>query len=766
MNIKHKLSILLFSCLLAACTSENELINPIDPNQGSTDDTGRREVLLTIKNKLSTSPTKTKGDDPIATEEENYIRSLDVYVFGSATENGPYTFQELYYYRDDASTINADWAHSFNITATAEENISTALLKLTKGLYVKLYCIANRTQLFQTDAITGAVSEYTLFQPLTQTNPGQPTNSVTPGIPTEADFLKLHSPLIDPNKVDVDTDDDKVMAELENSILRSPLPMTGSYVTPLDLTDFSISARTQLSFKLTRMVARFDVINNAEESRFTIEQISMVKGQKGAGFFPIKPLTTKADELIAYPLRNQSALTQAASPNDITEGAFYTWPSPKDDQGYLVLKGKYAANKTENVDVSYQVPFQQITNGIGSYIEVAYNHRYTISITKADTYHLDFTLEVADWEDGESVDDYEPDNSFDKTAKVVLSTEADANEGAYVLDNGNISVLPKDGSKFAFTMGSNSVLTEDIIYKTGSEEWLVAGDRSTKAASASMETTFTYKVDKSKLSGTILPVTIRLTNKASGARKEITVVPTQGPTISWNSVSDNYNTFDPKTMTATIYNVDQQAITLHALAETRTDPETQLETTGSTATVVNSLPWLSVAGDGSTAEADYTITLSTAQSLPAANATVDFTSTASNAVTTVNVKLKNPAITPLKEADFNVDGVINTVDLTGDSGKPIVSLLGTLDNSVAITITSPEGVTAEATSGSTWLEVSTGKTISLTNGNKQTVITAKIKEATGMDTVTKDDGMITITNPIDETKSTIKVVTTAPAPAP
>lgn len=765
MNIKHKLSILLFSCLLAACTSENELINPIDPNEGSTDDTGRREVLLTLKNKLSTSPTKTKVDDPIATKEENYIRSLDVYVFGSATENGPYTFQELYYYRDDASTINADWAHSFNITATSQENISTALLKLTKGLYVKLYCIANRTQLFQTDATTGVVSEYTLFQPLTQTNPGQPTNSVTPGIPTEADFLKLHSPLIDPNKVDVDTDDDKVMAELENSILRSPLPMTGSYVTPLDLTDFSISARTQLSFKLTRMVARFDVINNAEESRFTIEQISMVKGQKGAGFFPIKPLTTKADELIAYPLRNQSALTQAASPNDITEGAFYTWPSPKDDQGYLVLKGKYAANKTENVDVSYQVPFQQITNGIGSYIEVAYNHRYTISITKADTYHLDFKLEVADWEDGESVDEYEPDNSFDKTAKVVLSTEPDANNGAYVLNNGNISLLPKAGSKFAFSMGSNSLLTEDIIYKTGSAEWLIKGER-TKATGASMETTFTYKVDDTKLTETLLPVTIRLTNKASGARKEITVVPTQGPTISWKSVDGNYNTFDPKTMKATIYNVASQAITLHALAETRTDPETKTETTGSTAAVVGSPSWLSVAGDGSAAEADYTITLSAAQTPATATATVDFTSTASTAVTTVNVELKSPDITPLTDGDFNVDKVNNTVDLTGDGGKPKVSLLGTLDNSVVITITSPEGVTAEATGGNTWLEVTTGKTISLANGSKQTVITAKIKDATDMDTTAKGDGMITITNPIDNTKSTIKVITTVPTPAP
>lgn len=95
----------------------------------------RREVLLTLKNKLSLAPAKTKADDPIALAEENYLRSLDVYVFGSDKEDGTYTFQELYYYRDDASTLPAegDWAHSFNLTAVdGKDNLSNGLLKLKK----------------------------------------------------------------------------------------------------------------------------------------------------------------------------------------------------------------------------------------------------------------------------------------------------------------------------------------------------------------------------------------------------------------------------------------------------------------------------------------------------------------------------------------------------------------------------------------------------------------------------------------------------------
>lgn len=81
MNIKNKLSILLLSCLLAACTSENEMLNPNGPDEGQSDDATRREVLLSFKNKLNLVPAKTKADDPIATAEENYIRSLDIYVF-------------------------------------------------------------------------------------------------------------------------------------------------------------------------------------------------------------------------------------------------------------------------------------------------------------------------------------------------------------------------------------------------------------------------------------------------------------------------------------------------------------------------------------------------------------------------------------------------------------------------------------------------------------------------------------------------------------
>lgn len=91
---------------------------------------------------------------------------------------------------------------------------------------MKFYCIANRTQLYGVDA-AGALQPYDYFSSLVQTAPGQSANTVTPGVPTETDFLKLQTQLSNPE------------GATENDIFVSPLPMTGAYTTPLDLTDFS-----------------------------------------------------------------------------------------------------------------------------------------------------------------------------------------------------------------------------------------------------------------------------------------------------------------------------------------------------------------------------------------------------------------------------------------------------------------------------------------------------------------------------------------------
>ena len=122
-----------------ACTSEYE--QPLDKEtDGGIDDPTRREVMLTLKNKLSLSPTATKAGE-IATAEENTIETLDVYVFGSEEENGTYTFQERFAYRPEGLPLPAG-ATPLELTAIpGKDNNTTAKLTPKKGLYIRLYCI-------------------------------------------------------------------------------------------------------------------------------------------------------------------------------------------------------------------------------------------------------------------------------------------------------------------------------------------------------------------------------------------------------------------------------------------------------------------------------------------------------------------------------------------------------------------------------------------------------------------------------------------------
>lgn len=465
MKIFNKLyGISLLSLLLsvAACTSETEeqLDKPSPEPSGKAE---RREVLLTLKNKLSVTATKA---DPIATADENKISSLDIYVFGSETEGGTYTYQERFCYRENSSDIpSGNDVTALDLTAKdANAKETTALLSLKKGLFVKLYCIANQTQLITADG-----TPFTLFQPLSQSNPGQKDNTVNPGVPKETDFLTYHSPLIDP--------------ALATDILVTPLPMTGSYTTPLDLTDFSVSARLQLGFRLTRTVARFDIVNDAATSKFTIQSVSMAKGRKGVSYFPLKvtgTLPTAADDdLITYPARKFEGNDANAG---IVTGAFYTYPSPVEDGGYLILSGTYATNKSKDIPVSYKVPFKPADGG--NYIEVSQNHRYTVNITKADEYHLDFRLDVADWTDEGTIDDYKPGGNEGETG---MEVKVDMTAGAtYDPDTRTVTLPIADGSEFKVTSTSSNNFTTNMYYEGGDTQhrWLImdpAPDFGTKA---------------------------------------------------------------------------------------------------------------------------------------------------------------------------------------------------------------------------------------------------------------------------------------------
>lgn len=494
----------LLALSLAGC-SEAEVLPATTPGDDPlAGDPTRREVILGFQNKLNikmagtdTHAATTRADDAIATTEENEITSLDIYVFSSDKEEGPYTYQERFCYRADGSTI----PNATKIILTVEgNNVALATLRPKKGLFTKFYCIANQPKLLKAGA------EYTVFTPLEQSSPGADYNIVTKaGIPTETDFLTFTTPLLDPA---TDTD-----------ILLTPLPMVGSYSPALDLRDISMGSRTRINMTLSRIVSRFDIINDEKLSHLTITGVSMGHGRKGVTFFPVVPVEDADPDktLITYPDRDFDGVNA----NKGTQtGAFYSYPSPIADKGYLIIKGKYALNMTDvPQEVSYMVNFEQSVAGTGGYIEVKPNHRYTVRITDADPFKLDVNITVSDWTDGGDFE-YQPENE--------LSIGTLAGVGATAIeDNNKATVSPDETEYFNIPFTSNSEAECSIVYTNsanGSAEWLktaITKDVVTRAGSVA----YTCKVSKNtEYTGNLFPkAIIVLRSKAGREESQISV---------------------------------------------------------------------------------------------------------------------------------------------------------------------------------------------------------------------------------------------------
>ena len=506
----------LLALSLAGC-SEAEVLPATTPGDNPlAGDPTRREVILGFQNKLNikmagtdTHAATTRADDAIATTEENEITSLDIYVFSSDKEEGPYTYQERFCYRADGSTI----PNATKIILTVEgNNVALATLRPKKGLFTKFYCIANQPKLLKAGA------EYTVFTPLEQSSPGADYNIVTKaGIPTETDFLTFTTPLLDPA---TDTD-----------ILLTPLPMVGSYSPALDLRDISMGSRTRINMTLSRIVSRFDIINDEKLSHLTITGVSMGHGRKGVTFVPVVPVedVDPTKTLITYPDRD---FDDADANKDTQTGAFYSYPSPIADKGYLIIKGKYALNMTDvPQEVSYMVDFEQSVAGTGGYIEVKPNHRYTVRITDADPFKLDVNITVSDWTDGGDFE-YQPEN------ELVIGTLAAEPAGATAIENNNTAtVSPDETEYFSIPFTSNSEAECSIVYTSspgGSTEWLkteITKDVVTRAGS----TAYTCKVSKNtEYTGNLFPkAIIVLRSKAGREESQIVVRASVGvPTVA------------------------------------------------------------------------------------------------------------------------------------------------------------------------------------------------------------------------------------------
>lgn len=689
MNTFYKLSTLLLcsTMLLSSCAKDDR------PDNGGTDagsDTGEvREVMMTLRNQLviPKAPTKADGSpqatkaETIATAAENTISTLDVYVFGAKTENGDYTFQERFAYRADAADKLPAGATELQLNTTgADGKETTGLMKLKKGLFVKLYCIANDTTL--TDPGNGKIIKATDFTPITfATGEDGTPQFAAEGIPQESTFTTWHTRLL--------------TAGVKADTLAAPLAMSGAYTTPVDLTSFDNSARVQIGFKLTRLAARFDIDNKAEESRFTIESVSLGNGRRGSGYFPIRVYgdlpKAQPDQLITYPVH---ALSGKDANKGLCTGAFYSYPSPKDDKGFIILNGKYKVNETEMKDVSYQVPFtQQGADGNATWFDIANNHRYTIAITKADLYRLEADIRVADWADDGNID-YTPDN---KPGEITVTIpEAYKGDSQYDEETKTVNMSLVDGSYLTLSTVSNSAISLSKIYAGGTAgklfDWMeVSEPVTTPGANGSVNYTYTVSLKAGYLLGRYPRTTLRFRSLTDGSENIIYIdalavpkpIETTQPPKAPNGTSANPNSFDPELLEASVYRI--------------TGSRTQVKLTCPDDIELESKPdWLNVTlFSQNKPEAIYDLVLTNRDIVtPGNQGTIIFHNTKNASLkTNITVSLLDAPVTP----SYETVGTDNTVIPGSDDGTTPDDVQITIkkDNSATVKASSMDGVTVK-----------------------------------------------------------------------
>ena len=451
MKLSKGLLCLSLLVLLSACN--NDEAERGDNGNGNAP-ADRREIVIELQNGLRPA-TAGATRASIAEPDENHIRSLDLYVFACPQEEGQYTLSDRFCYRADDGAL-PDGAQKLDFKNDESTGQARVVFYPRKGMYCHFYCVANGTTLLHRDG-----TPQTDFKPLTLSNtPGEDGTGLTltaAGSPTEEEFLQLLPPSLK-----------------EDDVLRAPLIMSGATILPIDLRSPSPGSSIRLNMRLTRAVARFDVVNNTLESHLVISSIALDRGRTGISLFPIAPLDGAEGE-------DSGLMTYADAPFDrptanlgTATKAFYCYPSPAADDAALIIKGTYALNQTDApVEVSYRIPFEQTVEGTGARIDIAHNHRYTLQITRADQFKLDHVIKIEDWADEGSLD-HNLDNDLDELKVSNLTPDGKTTYNP-LTETVTMSIDPAKGeSSFTVHCASNTgvLAALNFVLASQSQHWL------------------------------------------------------------------------------------------------------------------------------------------------------------------------------------------------------------------------------------------------------------------------------------------------------
>lgn len=537
MKMKSLLLLLAFAGLGAGCISDA----PVDVNHPGTR-SGELQLVFSGANGESQEYTKA-----IASESENKIDKLNVYLFAAAAVDGPYYYLETW---EEGTAYDPTQP---NVTKFVKQGSGTSWKASIypnelHGLpYLRLYCVANNGSVgnitdgkFYNEAGTEVLSPLTAIT-ADAANAADATS--------ETDFLAAFTKQLQ-NTADV------------KDIIHTPLLMTGHGSTKIS------GSVSKVNIDMKRVVARFDIDNTSTKSQLTIEKISMAQARKSGSLWntTLTPYESEGDRtanLMTYAEVDYTTFTGANQ--GTVESALYVYPGLANDKSYLVIEGKYKSPVpgAGSVPVTYHVPIVKTDpeTNTSNYVAILANNRYQLHITDVTQSNIYATFEVEDWTSGGGIQ-IKPDNDaplIDATKNDKTGIIAGTGAAPVALGKSKTDFRVTDGTDFKITVAATGKVRYDMeaAFTKSTSEWLTLGAAEYEEIDGIQYTTFTAEVNNAPDKE---PVAVHFINETASYDPDLWTTltfygPSTAPTIAEGGTHSLGNTIDAAANTAGMYNV-------------------------------------------------------------------------------------------------------------------------------------------------------------------------------------------------------------------
>lgn len=541
MNVKSLLLLLALTGLGAGCTDDVE-------GGGSQTSGTRSEIQIELKG-ASESEEYSKA---IASESENRIKDLKIYLFAAAAQSGPYYYLETWTEGTAYDPANP------SVTNFQRQEAGTSLKASIypnelKGLpYMQLMCIANNNgtvsstldgKFYQVDGAT----ELPALVPVTVNLDGTIANA---GAATKADAFQAAF-----TRKMLNTDAQK-------DIIGTPLLMSGDGQTKIS------GSVSKVNITMRRAMARFDIDNTKSKSNLTILTVTLANGRPTSSIWNATPqaVANPTTDLMTYAPISYTAKDNANQ--GMTESAIYVYPGLKTDESYLIVTGTYKSPVTTlDVPVTYNIPIQRTVADRTEYIDIKANSRYKLKITDVTQAAIYGTFEVEDWTSGGGIQ-IKPDNDaplFDPATGFAAETGA----APAAIGESKTMFVVEESSVFTTTIAATGKVRAEkaVATKTVSPDWLtieapVYTEKDGVWYSA-------FKMTVNRATGE-LPVAVTFINEAASYDPDLWTVltlygPKAKPSLENGGEGSLGNTVDYTALTANMYNVVGSTIKVKAM---------------------------------------------------------------------------------------------------------------------------------------------------------------------------------------------------------